>query len=381
MEMMRGFLSLLAMLGLLSQLHPAAVPLLLITTAPRFVAQSHFAHRRFSLYTRRTSAQRMFSYLLDILQWRDGAKETRVFGIANLLLSRARRLWHEFFDEIKSLAFSRIRLESILVLLSTAGLALIWAYTVIQAVLGRLAIGYLVLVFQAAERSQNELSNVLFRAGQFYDHSLFLGHFFGFLDLTPDSVEGALDRRTQALEVPNPVRRGIELRDVSFRYPGSDTYVLRDLSFVLRPGETAALVGENGAGKTTLVKLLARLYDPTDGAILLDGTDVREYELDDYRRQIGVIFQDFVRYQLSVQDNIGFGQVEYVDDRERVMQAADKAGTRSMIDRLPEGVDTMLGKTFGTVDISGGEWQKIAPSRAFMRASQILILDEPLPLH
>jgi ATP-binding cassette subfamily B protein len=179
--------------------------------------------------------------------------------------------------------------------------------------------------------------------------------------------------------MPSPIREGVEFNNVSFRYPGSDRLVLRNLSFVLRPGETVAVVGENGAGKTTLVKLLARFYDPTEGSILLDGKDLREYDLEDLHRHIGVIFQDFVHYDLSVRENIGFGQIEFLDDQQRIVRAADQGGSHSVIDKLPKKFETILGRTFDEgVDLSGGEWQKLALSRAFMReGAQVLILDEP----
>ncbi|MFN8444883.1 MAG: ATP-binding cassette domain-containing protein, partial [Caldilineaceae bacterium] len=178
--------------------------------------------------------------------------------------------------------------------------------------------------------------------------------------------------------IPNPLQQGIEFRNVSFHYPGSERLVLQNLSFVIKPGSSVALVGDNGAGKTTLIKLLTRLYDPTEGTILLDGRDLRQYDLSQLQQNIGVIFQDFVRYQATAQENIGFGQVKDVENITRITQAAAQAGALPVIDKLPNGYRTYLGKTFdNSVDLSGGEWQKIALSRAFMRDAQILILDEP----
>ena len=219
-----------------------------------------------------------------------------------------------------------------------------------------------------------------FRAiGRLYEDTLFAENLLSFLDLSPDSVEGALSRGNQSqIRVPRPIQQSIEFRNVSFHYPRSDRLVLKDLSFTLRPEETIAVVGENGAGKTTLVKLLARFYDPSEGVILLDGKDLREYDLEDLRHQIGVIFQDFIRYDLTVKENIGLGQIEHVDNMNRIVHASEQGGTSSLIAGLPKGFDTVLGRTFEEgVDLSGGEWQRLALSRAFMRDAPILILDEP----
>jgi ATP-binding cassette subfamily B protein len=260
-------------------------------------------------------------------------------------------------------------------------MAVIWAYAIMQAAFARITVGDLALVFQAATQVRNGLG-ILFRTlGMFYEHSLFMGNLYGFLELSPDAIDGALAHpqpETSQHFVPRPIHQGVEFRHVSFRYPGTDRCVLRDLSFTIRPQTAVAIVGENGAGKTTLIKLLTRLYDPTEGVILLDGCDLRTYDLADLRSQIGVIFQDFVRYNLTAGENIGFGQLEDVDDLERIAHAADRGGAAPVIAKLADGYATMLGRTFENgVDLSGGEWQKLALGRAFMRESQILILDEP----
>ena len=228
-----------------------------------------------------------------------------------------------------------------------------------------------------------DLGELFKRGGIFYENSLFVSSLFQFLDLQPNAVEGALARPQPSTQqspppIPAPLKQGIEFRNVSFHYPGAERLVLQNVSFTLQPGSSVALVGDNGAGKTTLVKLLARFYDPTEGAILLDGRDLRDYDVAALQANIGVIFQDFVRYQVTAQENIGFGRVEEIDDLTRIIAAADKGGAVPVIEKLPNGYQTMLGKTFeDSVDLSGGEWQKIALSRAFMRDAQILILDEP----
>jgi ATP-binding cassette subfamily B protein len=275
--------------------------------------------------------------------------------------------------------FSQETYAFLLGLLSMVGTASIWAYAVIKAVGGHITVGDVALAFQAAERGRSGLDSLFRNLGQFYEHTIFAGTLFRFLDFNPSSIQGALAPPPESPRtIPKNLKEGIEFRNVSFHYPRSERFVLRNLSFTIKADESVAIVGENGAGKTTLVKLLARFYDPTEGAIYLDGHDLREYDLEDLRRQIGVIFQDFVRYDLSVQENIGFGQVEFIDDQEKITRAAEKGGSLDIIRRLPQGFNTILGRTFEEgVDLSGGEWQKIALSRAFVRDAQILILDEP----
>jgi ATP-binding cassette, subfamily B, bacterial len=258
----------------------------------------------------------------------------------------------------------------------------VWIYAIYLATMGRITIGDLALVIQVIEQERNALEQAFFVGGLFYEHSLYVANLLHFLDLKPTGIVGALaspaDSSNRLLLAPSSAGQEIEFRHVSFRYPGIETNVITNLSFTIHPGETVALVGENGAGKTTLVKLLARLYDPCEGAIRLDGHDLREYDLESLRSQIGVIFQDYLCYQLTARENIGFGKLEYLDDTERVLRAAELGGARSVVDGLPQGLDTMLGRTFDSgVDLSGGEWQKMALSRAFMRDTQLLILDEP----
>ena len=224
---------------------------------------------------------------------------------------------------------------------------------------------------------KSNLFEILANLILYYGSYLYLNNFFSFLEKKP-RLKVHIQPGNSPRVVPTQLRNGIEFRNASFRYPGSERYVLQGIDFVLHPGETVALVGENGAGKTTLVKLLTRLYDAAEGEVLLDGYDIREYTPDDLYRLFGVIFQDFVMYSLTARENIGFGQVEHVNDQNRIRIAAEKAGVESLIDKLPHGYETVLGKLFDdSVDLSIGEWQKIALARAFLRDAQILILDEP----
>lgn len=373
-------LSLIAIFGLLARLQPILIPLLLVTSLPQLVVQAQRSSSLFKLWTGGAPLQRMLHYLSELLTRRDPVKEIRLFGLHPPILERYRHVSAQFSQERQLVTLRYERLNLLTVLFSVMGVAIVWIYAIVQATLRRITLGDLALVFQAAQQIRNGLSDLFRRLGIFYEHCLYVENLFRFLALTPDAVAGALTQPepTALVQVPCPLCHGIEFRNVSFRYPGMDRDVLQNLSFTLRPQTVIALVGENGAGKTTLIKLLARFYDPTAGEILLDGRDLRSYDLVNLRRQIGVIFQDFVRYDLTVKENIGFGQVEHLAEIARIVQAAEKGGAIPVIEKLADGYQTVLGRTFeNSVDLSGGEWQKLALSRAFMRDAQILILDEP----
>ena len=370
---------LIAMLAVLLSVHWAAPIILLVTAAPQVIVGGHYAGRRYSLFGARASNRRMAEYLSRILASREAVKEIRIFALHEELLRRFRNFWELFSKETLRLRFAEERFGFLLGLITMLGTASIWAYAVVRAVGGHISVGTVALAFQAAEQARSGFSSLFRNLGLFYEHTIFARTLFRFLDLDPRSVEGALaPPPASPAPVPDRLTQSIEFRNVSFRYPGSDKYVLKNVSFTIRVRESVAIVGENGAGKTTVVKLLARFYDPTEGAIYLDGRDLREYDLASLRRQIGVIFQDFVRYDLSAKENVGFGQVDLLDDDDRIERAAYEGGASDLIKGLPKGYDTILGKEFDEgVDLSGGEWQKIALSRAFMKEAEVLILDEP----
>jgi ATP-binding cassette subfamily B protein len=243
----------------------------------------------------------------------------------------------------------------------------------LRAVAGAITLGDMTLYLGVFRGSQGMFQGILGGINQLYENGLFMSNLFAFLSLEPQMVAAS-----QALPAPSKFRHGIEFRNVSFRYMGQETWALRNINLTIRPGEKIALVGLNGAGKTTLIKLLTRLYDPTEGQILVDGVDLRDYDLNSWRNQIGVIFQDFVRYHLSAGENIGLGQVEALGDLPRIAGAAAKSGADEIIARLPEGYETTLGRWFWRGrELSGGEWQKMALARAFMRDCELLVLDEP----
>ncbi len=364
------------------------LPLILIAcTLPKVAAHTHFTKEKAELYLRHVPAQRMLNYLADLLSERETAKEVRLFRLQDHLLGRQARASQKYVGDLTRITVSQEKGNFVLNLLSLIGTAGIWIFAGVKALAGQISPGGVALVFQAVESSRSALNEIAFFGGYFVEHAVFLDALFGFLDLSPEAVEGTLTSSMLSSPVQGKALRlngPIEFRRVCFRYPGSDRYVLRDVSFTLQPGEKVALVGENGAGKTTLVKLLARLYDPTEGSITIDGSDLREFDPQDYYSLMGVIFQDFYCYDLSVRENIGFGDITGLEDIERIRQAAQQGGAAEMIERLPHQYETMLGNRFeGGADLSGGEWQKLALARAFMRnhpgsrGAEFLILDEP----
>ena len=368
-----------AMLAVLLSVHWAAPIILLVTAAPQVIVGGHYAGKRFSLVGAMASNRRMAEYMSRLLGSREAVKEIRIFALHEELLRRFSSFWGLFGRQTFRLRFAQERFGFLLGLITMMGTASIWAYAVVRAVGGHISVGTVALAFQAAEQGRSGFSNLFSNLGLFYEHTIFAGILFRFLDLDPRSVEGALaPPPASPIPVPDRLTQDIEFRNVSFRYPGSDKYVLKNVSFTISVRESVAIVGENGAGKTTVVKLLARFYDPTEGAIYLEGRDLREYDLASLRRQIGVIFQDFVRYDLSAKENVGFGQVDLLDDDARIERAAYEGGASDLIKGLSKGYGTILGKEFDEgVDLSGGEWQKIALSRAFMKEAEVLILDEP----
>ncbi len=378
-SLMQQAFSLFAMVSLLSILHPLAIALLILTALPRILMEGHFARRRYDLNAELVRNDRMIDYMTRLLTNRDSAKEIRIFTLRDLFVSRFQRFRDIYLTAIRKLVFSFFKVNVGLNLVSLIGVAAIWGYAVYEAVLGNITIGDLALVFQAAQQSRNLLAGLISSGGSVYQSALFTTRFFEFLDLDTKSVDGALAERVAAPQpMPRPVEQGFEFRNVSFKYPGSDAWILRDVSFLIPAGKRLAIAGENGAGKTTLVKLFSRLYDPTEGQILLDGRDLREFDLGELRREVAVVFQDFFRYDLSAADNVGLGQVDAMAERPRVVAAARQGGAHDVIDKLPDGYDTILGKTFDEgIDLSGGEWQHLAISRAFMSDAQILVLDEP----
>ena len=396
MGLVQQILSMAAMSALLALLHPLAVVLLIGTALPRIVLEGSVARKRFELSGRLARDDRVLEYSKRLLVERGSAPEVRAFRLTGWIATRFEEHRKRYLAALGQLLFHLLRRDVVLSILSLAGLGAIWAYAAFQAVLARITVGDLAMVFQASQNSRDSLEALVREGGRFYENALFATRFFELIDLDPQSVDGALaparaltrdDDRTATPDAqahptgssfPRPVRQGFELRDVSFTYPDAVGQTLAKVCFAVPAGRKVAIVGENGAGKSTLVKLLVRLYDPTEGQVLLDGLDLKEYDLHDFRRHVGVVFQEFHRYEMSAADNVGLGRIEAIDDRDSIHAAARKAGAHDIVAKLPSGYDTMLGRTFDAgVDLSGGEWQHLAIARGFMSQAPILILDEP----
>src|ERR671924_2050219 len=352
---------------------PWLLLLLTVAVVPAFLGEAHFASLGYSLLFQWTPERRLLDYLRYMGESDESAKEVKLFGLSSFLVDRYAKLSDKFYEENKNLAVRRNVVSTLLVTIGTLGYYGAYAVIIYRTVMGDFTIGTLTFLAGSFRQSRSLIQSILLALSSIYEQSLYLSDLFTFFDVRPNVVS-----KPGARSVPRPIRTGFQFENVGFRYPGSQRWAVRHLTFTFEPHERIALVGENGAGKTTLVKLLARLYDPDEGRVLLDGVDLRDYDLASLRRNIGVIFQDFVRYDFVLRENIAVSQVAALDDEARVREAARRSLADSVATRLEKGYDQMLGRRFdGGVDLSGGEWQKVALGRAYMRDAQVLILDEP----
>jgi len=373
LQLGRDAISLLAISGLLLSFSGAFVLLLLVAVIPGFLVRVRFSGTLYRWQRARTQTERKSWYYTWMLTGDWHAKEIRLFGLGDLFIERFRQLRHQLRSEQLHIARQQALFSFVAQLIST--LAIYGGYALVagRVLSGRLSLGDLVMTFQALQRGQGYLQNALQSLAGLYEDNLFIADLDEFLNLEPRVISPARPR-----PFPRPLRQGIAFESVSFAYPGGARQALTDITLTIRPGEKIALVGENGSGKTTLIKLLCRLYDPTEGRITLDGIDLRELDVLDLRRAISVIMQDYVQYNLPVQDNIWFGNVAEPPDPTRIAQVAQDAGAHDVVARLPHGYQTVLGRMFEDGEqLSIGEWQKIALARAFLRQAQIVILDEP----
>jgi ATP-binding cassette subfamily B protein len=358
---------------------PWLLVLLVVAVLPSLLGETHFASLGYSLLYSWTPERRQLDYLRYIAASDVSAKELKMFGLSDFLVGRYDRLSREFYEANKALSVRRSLVSSLLAAVGTLGYYAAYAVIIYLTVVGHrspggvFTIGVLTFLAGSFRQSRDLIQRVLLSLSQIFEQSLYLDDLFSFLALEP-----RIRPTAGARPVPHPIRQGFTFESVGFRYPGAEHWAVRGLDFTLAPGERLALVGENGAGKTTLVKLLARLYDPTEGRILLDGIDLREYDLESLRQNVGVIFQDFVRYDFLLRENIAVGSIGGLEDEPRIQSAAARSLADTVAARLPGRYGQMLGRRFeGGVDLSGGEWQKVALARAYMREAQLLILDEP----
>src|SRR3954463_10433032 len=379
--MMQGALTLVTLAGALIAYSPWLLLLLAVAVVPSFLGETHFASLGYSLLFRWTPERRQLDYLRYVGASDKTAKEVQMFGLAPWLTERYRDLSQRFYEENRDLSIRRGVVSALLSILGTVGYYAAYVVILIRAVKGEITIGTLTFLAASFGRGRDVIQNILLSASNVYEQALYLRDLFVFLDMRP-----TIESPANARPVPQRIESGFVFEDVGFRYPGSERWAVRNVTMTLRPGERVALVGENGAGKTTITKLLARLYDPTEGRILLDGVDLRDYDLDSLRHAIGVIFQDFVRYDMRFDENIGVGEIESVrfnldtgdEVPESITSAAENSLAASLLPRFAKGYQQMLGRRFDEgVDLSGGEWQKIALARAYIRDAQVLILDEP----
>ena len=352
---------------------PWLLLLLIAGVIPAFVGESHFAFLGYAKNFRQTPVRRQLDYLRILGGSKEAAKELKLFGLSQFLTDRFTRLSDKVYEENVALSKRKLVAGALLSIVGSLGYYSAYIYVIWRTVMGALSIGTLYLLAGAILQASTNIQLIFSTLSGVADQALFLTDLLAFFEMQP-----TIRSKPNALPAPRPIRRGFEFRNVSFSYPGSSRRILQNLDFTLQPGERVALIGENGQGKTTIVKLITRLYDPTEGQVLLDGIDLREYSLEDLYKEIGVIFQDFMRYEMTAHENVAVGRIEQIGDRSAVMAAAHKSLADEVIAKLQGSYDQMLGRRFEAgVDLSGGEWQKLALARAYLRDAQLLILDEP----
>jgi len=352
---------------------PWLVLLLAVGVLPSFLGETHYAFLGYAKNFRQTPAKRQMDYLRQVAGSREGAKEVKLFGLNKFFTDRFQALANQIYIEDVTLSRSKLIVGGLLGIIGTLGYYGAYVYVIWRTLGGAYDIGQFTFLTAAIQQASSNLQQVFSTASGIADQALFLTDLIAFFDMEP-----TVESNPNGLRTPKTIQRGFEFRNVSFTYPETDRTVLKNFNLTLAPGERIALIGENGQGKTTVVKLITRLYDPTEGQILLDGIDLREYSLEDLHRHIGVIFQDFMRFEMTARENIAVGRVDQPHQQDDIELAAHKSLADTVVTKLAGGYDQMLGRRFeGGVELSGGEWQKMALARAYLRDAQLLILDEP----
>ncbi len=353
--------------------NPWLIALLFITILPSFVGESYFNDQTYALNRRQTPERRELDYLRYLGASDETAKEVKIFDLSGFIIGKFEALANKFYLTSRKISINRSLWGSAFTLLVSLGYYGAYVYIILETISGRISIGQLTFLAGTFRQLKTLMESILTRFTAVSQGAIYLSDFFEFFDIQP-----AITTSKNSLPFPNPIRSGFIFQDVGFRYQHAENWAYRHLNFSLKAGEKIALVGENGAGKTTLVKLLARLYEPTEGRILLDGADLRLYDIVSLRQNIGIIFQDYLRYQMRVSDNIAVGNILQKENEPLIVSAAEQSLAAGLVSRLPAGYDQMLGKRFEEgIELSGGEWQKVALARAYMRQAQVLILDEP----
>jgi ATP-binding cassette subfamily B protein len=365
--------TLFGLLLLLLSFNPLFIVLLSFSSIPILKSGIKFSNQRFVLNRKQTLNGKLASYFQGLLTNKSFAKEIRLLNLGEYFLKK----WDQLYDlnnqEIETLSLKSIQERTLIGILPTLGFYVAFAWTVFEAVRGNITIGDFTMYSGAFSQSQGLLEGIFQNLSSTYESNLFLSEYFYFLSLKP-----TVTSPEKGLSFPLPIREGLVLENVSFRYLPGQKPVLSHLNLHVSPGESIAIVGVNGSGKTTLVKLLTRLYDPDTGRITVDNIPLQEFDLQDLHRNIAVLFQDFARYQLTVRENIGFGDLNKLEDIDCIQQAIAQAGATDLVASLKQGYETPLGNLLkGGQDLSGGQWQKIGLARTFLSQAQILILDEP----
>jgi ATP-binding cassette subfamily B protein len=369
----QDFITVLFLAAGLIAFSPWLILILVVAVIPAFIGETHFNQKSYSLTTSWTPERRELDYLRYIGASDETAKEVKIFNLAEFIAIRFKMIAQKYYLANRKLAISRATWGAILSSLGTLAYYGAYVFILFQTVSGAITVGTLTFLAGSFDRMRNMLQGIMNRFSRIAEEALYLQDLFDFFEIKPTIRSDAKGK-----PVPNPIRLGFTFENVSFRYFNSDKWAVRNLSFHLNAGEKLALVGENGAGKTTLVKLLARLYEPTEGRILLDGVDLRKYNLHDLRNAIGIIFQDYIRFQMKAGENIAIGNIERSGEKPLIKVAAQKSLADTVVEQLPNKYEQILGKRFADgVELSGGQWQKVALARAYMRDAQLLILDEP----
>jgi ATP-binding cassette, subfamily B, bacterial len=353
--------------------NPWLIALLFITILPSFIGESYFNDQTYALNRRQTPERRELDYLRYLGASDETAKEVKIFDLSGFIIGKFEALANKFYYSNRRISVNRSLWGAGFTLMGSLGYYAAYVYIILETISGKISIGQLTFLAGTFRQLKSLMESVLTRFTAVSQGAIYLSDFFEFFDIQP-----SIKTSQKSIPFPDTIRLGFEFQDVGFRYQRAEKWATRHLNFTLKAGEKIALVGENGAGKTTLVKLLARLYEPTEGRILLDGIDLRLYDVGSLRQNIGIIFQDYLRYQMRVSDNIAVGNILQRENAPMIVSAAEQSLAAPLVGRFPAGYDQMLGKRFEEgVELSGGEWQKVALARAYMRQAQVLILDEP----